>query len=119
MNAIGAEGMAPLAFAIAHAPLIFAAIRGGFAAGVDTLIARGADIKLLDSEGRTRLMVAVGERQWKTARSLLTTAVDRTIQAHDGSTLASILERTSVNAQNDSEFTAFMAELAARATGTP
>lgn len=100
-------------------PMLFYAIESGREDRAEQLMAHGADIRLLDAQGRTALMAAAQQRQWKTARRLLLKGVDRTIVSRNGATLASILEGTTSTTENDAEYTAFMAELAGRVPGTP
>lgn len=100
-------------------PMLFYAIESGREDRAEQLIAHGADIRLLDAQGRTALMAAAQQRQWKTARTLLAKGADRTIVSRNGATLASILEGTTSTTENDADYTAFMAELAGRAPGTP
>lgn len=82
-------------------PILFTTIQAGVFTRYESLVKHGADVNALNSEGRTTLMEAISNTQWKMALDLLNRGVDRTIVGRDGVTVATMLERMrSTNGSN-------------------
>lgn len=94
-----------------RSPIIFSAIRSQMSSRYEMLVAKGADVNVLDETGRTTLMAAAEISQWRIALDLLARGVATNVIAKDGATLSSIVERARASNADNAEYVAFVAAM--------